>query len=102
MYEALLERIEDLEDAVRLIEDERDEAKRDYLPAELVARLVAGEHPVRIWCYHRGLKLAELAANSGVAASYVSEIETGKKPGSVAAIRKLAAGLKVEVDDLIR
>jgi len=41
--------------------------------------------------------LAELA---GVAPSYVTEIETRKKPGSFDALAKLAAALKISLDDI--
>ena len=101
-YDALLARIEDLEDALRLIESKREHGKRELVPDELVGRLLAGEHPVKVWREHRGLTLARLAAASGVGTSYISEIESGKKPGSVAAMKKLAAALKLELDDLIR
>jgi transcriptional regulator with XRE-family HTH domain len=33
--------------------------------------------------------------------SYISEIETGKKPGSIDAWRRLAAALDVTIDDLL-
>jgi len=31
----------------------------------------------------------------------LSEIETGKKPGSVAALQRIARILRVEIDDLV-
>jgi transcriptional regulator with XRE-family HTH domain len=34
-------------------------------------------------------------------ASYLSEIETGKKAGSIAVLKRLAAALGVTVDDVI-
>ena len=63
-------------------------------------RLLAGESPVRVWRRHRGLTLGELADRAGIAPSYLSEIETGRKPGSVAALGKLAEALGVELDDV--
>ena len=60
-YEALIERIEDAEDNAFLDSVEareraigREKARADYLPAELVRRLIDGEHPVRVWRAHRG------------------------------------------------
>jgi len=76
--------------------------KRDYLPIELVDRMIAGEHPVRIWREHRGLTLAALSARSGVGFSYIAKIEHGKKPDSTSALKNLAEALGVETDDLIR
>ena len=73
-YEALIERIEDAEDNAFLDSVEareraigREKARADYLPAELVRRLIDGEHPVRVWRAHRGLTREALAAAAGVA-----------------------------------
>ena len=63
--------------------------------------MLNGESPVRIWREHRGLTLGDLADRAGIAPSDVSEIETGRKPGSVAALTNLAAVLGVHVDDLV-
>ena len=47
------------------------------------------------------MKAGELAAGAGIAASYLSDIENGKKPGSVKAMKRIADVLNVTVDDLI-
>lgn len=95
----VLERIADLEDAMHIKKIEvRNEPK---LPIELADRMIAGESPVRIWREHAGLSLNALAKKAKIPASYLSEIENGKKPGSVAAYRKLASVLGVTIDDLV-
>jgi ribosome-binding protein aMBF1 (putative translation factor) len=105
-YEALLDRLEEAEDNARLDAVEarergadREAARADYLPIGLVERLCAGEHPVRVWRGHRGLTREALAALSGIAPSYVTEIETGKKPGSFHSLAKLATALKISLDE---
>jgi Helix-turn-helix len=107
-YEALVEAAEDAEDLAHLAAQEErerilgvDAARRDYLPGELVARMLEGEHPVRLWREHRGLMLSELAARAGIAVSYLSEIESGRKPGSVRALSKVAKALGLTLDDLV-
>jgi len=106
-YEALISRLEDAEDNAALdrlearIENQGfAAATADYLSAELVTRLVAGEHPIRIWRLHRGLTREALAATAGVSPSYLTEIETGRKTGSLHAIMKLAMALRVSLDDI--
>jgi DNA-binding Xre family transcriptional regulator len=106
-YEALIERIEDAEDLAAAAAAEareaalgKEKARADYLPIELVRRLSAGEHPVRVWRAHRGLTREALAAAAGIAPSYLSEIETRRKPGSFGALAKLAAALHISLDDL--
>ncbi len=106
-YEALLRRLEDAEDntAIDRLEARIEQegfavATADYLPIELVERLSAGEHPIRVWRAHRGLTREALATMAGVSPSYLTEIETRHKPGSLAAMVKLAAALRVPLDDI--
>jgi DNA-binding Xre family transcriptional regulator len=101
-YEALVRRAEDAADAIQIREAEaRIAAGADeYLPVELTKRLMAGEVPVRVWRQHRGLSARALAARGGISAAYLSQIETGKKPGSFDAMAKLARALGVDMEDL--
>ena len=103
-YDALIKAYENAADALALAEVRAREAAGDaeYVPVELTERIfVDGEHPVRVWREHRGLTLAALAKESGIAQSYVSEIEHGKKPGSVRALAALARVLRVDIEDLL-
>jgi DNA-binding XRE family transcriptional regulator len=106
-YDALLQQIEEAEDLAAVAAAEAHEAvfgkeaaRADYLPISLVERLSAGEHPIRVWRAHRRLTREALAAAAGVSPSYLSEIETRRKPGSLAAMMKLAAALRVPLDDI--
>ena len=106
-YQALIQRIEDAEDErVATAAEAREAAlgkevaRADHLPGDLVDQLLAGEHPIRVWRKHRGLTRAALAAAAGIAPSYVTEIETRRKPGSFRAIAKLATALRVSLDDI--
>ena len=107
-YEALLEAAEDVADRAALAAFERRVAseglaavRADSLTLEEASRLVEGESPVRVWREHRGMTARALAAAAEVNAAYLSEIESGKKPGSAAALVRLAKALKVEVEDLL-
>jgi antitoxin component HigA of HigAB toxin-antitoxin module len=107
-YEALLNRLEDAED-VSAIEAFRarvavvgfEEATKNYLPAELAWRILDGEHPIRVWREHRGLTATALAKKAGIPQSYLSDIESRKKPGSIDAYARLSVALGVTMDDLI-
>lgn len=107
-FERMLEAVEDAEGIMVLRTEEAREkevgkkvARADHLPVELVVRLLAGEHPVRIWREQRGLSPQALADKAGMARSYLVEIERHKKPGSVATYRRLANSLGVTIDDLL-
>jgi DNA-binding Xre family transcriptional regulator len=93
-YDALIQAYEDAADALALAEVRAREAagEAEYVPVELVERiLVAGEHRV----------LSALAREAGIAHSYVSEIENGRKRGSVRALAALAKALRVDIEDLL-
>ena len=102
-YERLREAAEDAADvraydaAMRKIDD----GKSDQIPAEYVERMLAGENPVRVWREFRGLKAKELAAAAGIAANYLSLIETGKRDGTVKVMKALAEALGVDIDDIV-
>jgi len=107
-YLALLEALEDAKDIAALQAAEAEEARigkaayrANCLPVELVERMiVGGESPVRIWREHRGLTAKALAEAAGIGTSYLSEIESGHKPGSLDATAKLARALGISLDDL--
>ena len=100
-YEALREAVDgDAMDAT-IIRSVLEDPDQELVPFELVERIADGEHPVRVWRNYRGMKAGELATIANVAASYLSDIENGKKPGSVKAMKRIADALNVTVDDLI-
>jgi transcriptional regulator with XRE-family HTH domain len=106
-FEALLRAAEDAADlaAVQAHRDYEDRvgwetARRNYLTAEEARRLLDGESPTRVWREKRGMKQRDLAEAAEVAASYLAEIEAGKKPGRVGAIQRIASILDVPFNDL--
>ena len=103
-YDALIKAYEDAADALALADVRAREGagNAEYVPVEIAEKIfVAGEHPVRVWREHRGLSLGALARKADIAQSYVSEIEHGRKPGSVRALAALAKALRVDVEDLL-
>lgn len=101
-FEALLEALEDAEGiaALRAAEARVTAGEGEYLPVEMVERLLSGENPVKVWRKHRGITAKTMAAAAGISAAYLSEIESGKKPGSFDAMAKLAKALGISLDDL--
>ena len=103
-YDALIKAYEDAADALALAEVRAREAAgvAEYVPVEIAERIfVADEHPVRVWREQRGLTRGALAKGSGIAQSYLSEIENRKKRGSVRALAALAKVLRVDIEDLL-
>ena len=49
----------------------------------------------------KGWSKTQLASNSGVSNTYISELEAGEKQRTITTIRKLAKALEVSIADLI-
>lgn len=103
-YDALLEAAETLSDiaAYDRFKEKLAAGEEELIPAAFVYRMLDGENPVRVWRDFRGLTSKELASTVGISAAYLSEIETGKKEGSIAVLKAIATVLKVDLDDLVR
>jgi len=71
------------------------------LPADVLDALAAREQsPIKILRNHHGLTQADLAKRAGLSRPYLTEIETGKKDGSIRAMKQLAEVLGVSVGTL--
>ena len=103
-YERLVARAEKAED-IRAFDRAMVELERgedEVVPEAVAQRLLAGdEHPMRVWREHRGLTQESLATAAGVGKSYISQLEAGSKSGSVDAMRRIAAILEVDIEDLL-
>lgn len=73
----------------------------ELVPLEVVDRLLGNENPIKVWREHRGMSARKLAEKAGLSPAYLSEIETGRKDGSVTALKKIAMALSVDLDDLV-
>lgn len=72
----------------------------ESFPGEIADRLIAGENPIKIFREYRGLTQRQLARAAATTAPYVSQIETGRRVGSVKLLHRLADALHVGLDDL--
>lgn len=101
-YRALAEAFEDAECAA-IVERFREKlaaGEEELIPGDVVDRILAGWNPVRVWREHRGMKTGELAAAAGLSQAYVSQIESGKREGTVVAMRAIANALNLTIDDI--
>jgi mRNA interferase RelE/StbE len=102
-YDALVKRLEDSADLAAVRADKKNAG--DYLPADQVDRLLAGETALRVWREYRGLTLDGLAAKAAeygaeVGKSHLSHIETGRARASLDLMAALAKALGVPLDAL--
>jgi DNA-binding XRE family transcriptional regulator len=76
-------------------------AGEETWPLELVMELSETDSRIRTYRTYRKLSVSELAEAAGISQPYLSEIEAGKKTGSVDVLKRIAAALKVDLDDIV-
>ena len=96
-YDALLERNGELED--RLAAFDADDGIR--VPHPVALAIMSGKMPILAFRKHRGITLQELSEGTGLAVSYLSEIERGRKAGSASALTRIADALGTTIDVLV-
>ncbi len=96
-YDSLINRNDELEDKVAALD--ADGGSR--VPHEVALAIIRGTSPVLAFRNHLGITLRELSERTGIAASYLSEIERGRKPGSTSALARIAGALGAKIDTLV-
>lgn len=72
------------------------------IPDSILDLIAAGtHHPVKIIRKYRGLTQSALAQAAKLSRPYLTEIESGKKTGSVAVLQALASALNVNMGILL-
>lgn len=102
-YNQLIEAAEDVADGKAVEDFRRKMASGDeeLVPSEIVERILNGANRIRVWREYRGLTSKALAEKAGLAQGFVSQIETGKREGTVETLRKIASALSLTIDDLV-
>jgi DNA-binding XRE family transcriptional regulator len=76
------------------------DAGEETWPMEVVQAKSNGENPVRVYRTYRKMTMTELAEAAGISQPYLSEIEAGKKTGSIDVLRRICKVLRIDLDDL--
>lgn len=102
-YNRLVEAAEDAADiaAVEIFRRKLAAGEEELVPAEILNRILNGENRIRVWREHRGLTCDALAGKAGIAQGFLSQIETGRREGTVETLRKIADALSLTIDDLV-
>jgi DNA-binding XRE family transcriptional regulator len=78
-----------------------ERGEEELIPLTLIERRLSGESTVKIWREYRSLTQEKLAKVSKVSRSMIAAIEAGHKKGGITTLKKLAAALKVDLDQLV-
>lgn len=101
-YERLLDMAEDRTELQAAVgAEQRRAAGEEYVPIELLDRIMAGENPVRAWRKYRGLSQQELGDCIGLSKMTISSLERGERGTSSKNWRALADALSVDVGDIL-
>lgn len=101
-YLKLLEQAEMLEDIrdYDIAKAELENGEDELIPSEVVEALLDGENPIKVWREYREQTQQQLADTAGISKPYLSQIETGKRKGTVDILSAIAKALNVSLDDL--
>ena len=100
-HERLSVRPEALEGRAAPVHASRPSARTDAIPEAVADAIRGGATPILAFRRHHGLTLRELSDRSGVALGYLSEIERGRRPGTITAWSRIAAALGTTIDVLV-
>ncbi len=101
-YRRMAAALEDAEDAAAIDQAWEDDAAGETVPGEVVNGILEGGMPLRVWRKYRGMTLATLAGQVGVSRGYLSQIENGRKSGTIDLFRRLSGALDTSMDLLVQ
>ncbi len=77
----------------------KNAGSNNNLPNSVMEQLTVGkDSPIKVIRKHRGLTQGDLAEAAGISRPYLTEIETGRKDGSIRALKSIAGALDVSLE----
>jgi DNA-binding XRE family transcriptional regulator/mRNA-degrading endonuclease RelE of RelBE toxin-antitoxin system len=75
--------------------------EQETLTPEEAAQAIDAPTPLAFWRAKRGVTQKALAEAAGITQGYVSDLESGRRKGEAAILKRMARRLRVRIDDLI-
>lgn len=98
-FQELLEKSEMLQDIKDF--DIALNSSEEKFPIELFEKTALGESKLKVWREYRQLTQVDLSKIAKVAQATITQIETGKRTGTVKMLKKLADALNIDIDFLV-
>jgi Helix-turn-helix len=105
-YEALVAKAEEADEDLgtsRLVARARKEiaAGTPLIPKEVVDRIAEGENALGVLREWRGRTQLYISHKTNLGQGYISDLESGRRKGTIAALKKIADALKVPLDLIV-
>ena len=100
-YREIVSLLNDIEDYSAIDQALIEYRAGETVPSEVLSAILNGDSPLRAWRECRGYTLDSLAKRIGVSKGYLSQIENGRKSGSLDLFRQVSIELNVTIDDLV-
>lgn len=72
----------------------------ELIPSEVVYAILDGQNPIQVWREFRGLSQHDLAEKAGISVPYLSQLEHGKRRGTLEVLSAIGKALGVGLDEL--
>ena len=76
-------------------------AGASLIPKKIVDRIANGENPLRVLREWLDMTQLELSFKTDIGQGYISDLESGRRKGTTAALKKIAGALNVPLDLLV-
>ena len=105
-YEALAAKAAEADEdfgSAQLVARARKEiaAGAPLIPKKIVDRIANGENPLRVLRQWRDMTQLELSSKTDIGQGYISDLESGRRKGTTAALKKIAGTINVPLDLLV-
>ena len=105
-YEALAAKAQEVDEdlgTARIVARARKEiaAGMPLIPKEVVDRIARGENALRALRQWRGKTQIYISHKTNIGQGYISDLERGRRKGTISALRKIADVLKVPLDLIV-
>jgi DNA-binding XRE family transcriptional regulator len=94
----MLQEIQDYDSVKAAIEQNEEE----LIPSQVTYAILDGENPIKVWREYRSLTQQQLAEIVGISTPYLSQIEKGKRSGTMEVLLSISKALEVMLDDIVQ
>lgn len=93
----MLQDIQDYDRARVSLEGGLDE----LISADVVNAILEGENIIKVWREYRGLSQTQLAKKAGISVPYLSQLESGKRKGTIESLSSIAKALNLSLELIV-